>query len=93
MANPPTGATYLIDPTLRSEFQTLPLRVVSASPTKVEWSINGNAAGTSRSESALEWRLKPGQHHIVARDSKGHVAESVVITVRSRPPTRPYDWS
>jgi penicillin-binding protein 1C len=81
MANPPTGATYLIDPTLRPEFQTLPLRVVSALPTRVEWSINGSPAGISSSESALEWKLRPGQHHIVARDSRGHVAESVV-TVR-----------
>ncbi len=78
MANPPTGATYLIDPTLRPEFQTLPLRVVSASPTKVEWSINGSPAGISSSESALEWKLTPGQHHIVARDSRGNLAESVV---------------
>ena len=81
MANPPTGATYLIDPTLRPQFQTLPLRVVSGSPTRVEWSINGNPVGGSSSESALEWKLEPGQHHIVARDSKGNVAESV-ITVR-----------
>jgi hypothetical protein len=78
LANPPTGATYLIDPTLRPEFQTLPLRVVSASPTRVEWSINGNSVGISSSESALEWRLKPGRHHIVARDSRGNLAESVV---------------
>ena len=81
MANPPTGATYLIDPTLRPEFQTLPLRVVSASPTRVEWTIDGNPMGTSSSESALEWKMKPGQHHIVAKDSRGNVAESVV-TVR-----------
>ena len=81
MANPPPGATYLIDPTLRPEFQTLPLRVVSASPTTVEWTINGNPAGTSNSESALEWKMKPGQHHIVARDSRGNLTESV-ITVR-----------
>jgi len=81
IANPPTGATYLIDPTLRPEFQTLPLRVVSASPTRVEWTINGSPLGTSNSESALEWKMKPGQHHIVARHSRGQVAESV-ITVR-----------
>jgi penicillin-binding protein 1C len=81
MANPPTGATSLIDPTLRPEFQTLPLRVVSASPTRVEWSINGNSVGVISSESPLEWKLEPGRHHIVARDSKGNVAESVV-TVR-----------
>jgi membrane carboxypeptidase/penicillin-binding protein PbpC len=81
MANPPTGATYLIDPTLRPEFQTLPLRVVSASATRVEWSVNGNAVGVISSDSALEWKLQPGKHHIVARDSRGNVAESVV-TVR-----------
>jgi penicillin-binding protein 1C len=81
MANPPTGATYLIDPTLRPEFQTLPLRVVSAAPTRVEWSIDGNAVGVISSESPLEWKLQPGQHHIVARDSRGNVAQSVV-TVR-----------
>jgi penicillin-binding protein 1C len=78
IANPPSGATYLIDPTLRPEFQTLPLRVVSASPTRVEWSINGSPAGISSSESALEWTLKPGRHHIVARDRRRNVAESIV---------------
>ena len=81
ITNPPTGATYLIDPTLRPEFQTLPLRVVSASPTRVEWTIDGNPAGTSSSESALEWKMKPGQHHIVVTDTRGNRAESVV-TVR-----------
>ena len=79
LANPPTGATYLIDPTLRPEFQTLPLRVVSASPTRVEWSVNGSRLGAASSESALEWRLRPGRHSIVARDARGNVAESVVV--------------
>jgi membrane carboxypeptidase/penicillin-binding protein PbpC len=79
MSNPPTGATYLIDPTLRPEFQTLPLRVVSAAPTRIEWSVNGSRLGTASSESALEWRLRPGRHSIVARDPRGNVAESVVV--------------
>ena len=29
IVNPPSGATYLFDPTLRAEFQTLPLRAVA----------------------------------------------------------------
>jgi len=78
LANPPTGATYLIDPTLRPEFQTLPLRVVSASPTRVEWTVNGASVGAGSSEAALEWTLRPGRHRIAARDAKGNVAESVV---------------
>ena len=81
IANPPAGATYLIDPTLRPEFQSLPLRVVSASPTRVEWTVNGTRVGASSSETALDWTLRPGRHRIAARDAKGNVAESVV-TVR-----------
>ena len=81
LANPPAGATYLFDPTLRPEFQTLPLRVVSASPTRIEWSVDGVAVGTASSESTLEWPLKPGRHRVVARDQQGNVVESLV-TVR-----------
>jgi membrane carboxypeptidase/penicillin-binding protein PbpC len=78
MTSPPSGATYLIDPTLRPEFQTLPLRVVSASPTKIEWTVDGESLGVSSSESAVEWKLRPGRHHIVARDRGGNVAEAQV---------------
>jgi penicillin-binding protein 1C len=78
IASPPTGATYLIDPTLRPEFQSLPLRVVSASPSQVEWSVDGEIVGKTSTESGLEWRLRPGRHHIVARGAGGNLAESVV---------------
>jgi penicillin-binding protein 1C len=81
LVNPPSGATYLIDPTLRPEFQTLSLRVVAPSPTKVEWTVNGDSVGAASSEGALEWPLRPGQHRIAARDGEGHVVEANV-TVR-----------
>jgi penicillin-binding protein 1C len=81
LVNPPAGATYLIDPTLRRDFQTLPLRVVAARPTTIEWSVNGVPIGTASSESALEWSLVPGRHRMSARDTAGSIAESV-ITVR-----------
>jgi hypothetical protein len=81
LVNPPPGATYLIDPTLRRDFQTLSLRVVAPSPTTIEWTVNGTRAGVSSSETALEWPLRPGQHRIAARDRSGRVAESV-ITVK-----------
>src|SRR5207344_678124 len=76
LVNPPPGATYLIDPTLRRDFQTLSLRVVAPAPTTVEWTVDGVRVGVSSSESALEWPLRPGQHRITARDSAGHVVES-----------------
>ena len=81
LVNPPPGATYLIDPTLRRDFQTLSLRVVAPAPTTVEWTVDGVRVGVSSSESALEWPLRPGQHRITARDSAGHEAESG-ITVK-----------
>ena len=77
--NPPSGATYLIDPTLRREFQTLPLRVVAATPGTIEWQVAGRVVGTSSSEAALMWPLSPGVHRITARDERGRVAESSVV--------------
>lgn len=62
IANPPDGATYLIDPTLRREFQTLRLRADSA--TRVAWRINGRTV-------ADEWPLERGQHVIEAHDASG----------------------
>ena len=81
LVNPPAGATYLIDPTLRREFQTLPLRVVATRPTSIEWRVNGELLGTASSESGFEWPLRPGRHRITARAAGGGSAESA-ITVR-----------
>jgi penicillin-binding protein 1C len=79
IVNPPSGATYLIDPTLRREFQTLPLRVVAATPGPIEWQVAGRVVGTSSSEAAFMWPLTPGAHRITARDERGRVAESSVV--------------
>jgi len=79
IVNPPSGATYLIDPTLRREFQTLPLRVVATTPSTIEWQVAGRVVGTSSSEAALMWPLTPGVHRITARDERGRVAESSVV--------------
>jgi penicillin-binding protein 1C len=79
IVNPPSGAVYLIDPTLRREFQALALRAVAARPERIEWHIDGRHAGTSSSESALMWPLAPGSHRLVARTERGHVAETVFV--------------
>jgi penicillin-binding protein 1C len=81
IVNPGDGATYSIDPTLRREFQTLPLKVVAATPGPIEWSIGGRPIGTAASDAALDWPLAPGRHRIVARDARGRTAE-VAIVVR-----------
>jgi penicillin-binding protein 1C len=79
LVNPPSGATYLIDPTLRREFQTLPLRVVAAKPTTIEWSVDGETLGRASSEAAFEWPLEAGRHRIAARDASGALAESIIV--------------
>jgi penicillin-binding protein 1C len=81
IASPPSGATYLIDPTLRREFQTLPLRARTDRPTEVTWSINGRQVGSSSSESQLSWSLVPGTFEINAKDGRGNSARAL-ITVR-----------
>jgi len=73
IANPPDGATYLIDPTLRAQYQTLRLRADAAS--RVTWRVN------DRPVSSAEWPLVPGRHTITATDAKGR-KDSVRILVK-----------
>jgi len=79
IVSPPDGATYLIDPTLRREFQTLPLRAATDARGSIEWSIAGKIVGSADANKALDWSLTPGEHRIVARDAQGHTAEATVV--------------
>jgi len=81
IANPPGGATYSIDPTLRREFQTLQLRAVTARPGMLEWRVNGELLARVSSESPVEWPLRAGRHIFAVRDGAGGTSEAV-ITVR-----------
>ena len=63
IANPPNGATYLIDPTLRRQFQTLSFRAVARS--RVTWSVDNR-------KTEEHWPLAPGIHTIAAVDDDGH---------------------
>jgi len=78
ITNPPDGATYLIDPTLRREFQTLALRAVTPVPVRIEWRVDGKAVGAASSDAAVSWPLTPGTHRIVARDPRGRTAEATI---------------
>jgi penicillin-binding protein 1C len=79
IANPPEGATYSIDPTLRREFQALPLRAVTASPTTVQWSVDGAPVGSSSSDRPLAWPLAVGTHRIDVQDADGRRASASVV--------------
>jgi penicillin-binding protein 1C len=79
IANPPPGAIYSVDPTLRRDFQALPLRAVTEDPTTVTWLVDGVALGTASSDAALSWPLVVGPHRIEARDAHGRTARTSVV--------------
>ncbi len=81
IANPPSGATYLIDPTLRREFQTLPLRATTARPGILEWFVDGRSLGRTGSDASLMWPLSSGTHTVLVRDEQGRSA-TAAITVK-----------
>jgi penicillin-binding protein 1C len=78
ITNPPPGAIYLIDPTLRREFQTLPLRASGATGT-VSWTIDGRATGTASAEVPVHWPLALGRHVVAVEDARGRRAETTVV--------------
>ncbi len=74
---PLAGATYSIDPTLRREFQSLPLRAGGVpAGTEVEWLVDGASIGRVRADGTLRWPLVRGSHRIAVRDAAGRVAET-----------------
>ena len=79
IANPPAGAIYSVDPTLRRDFQALPLRAVAPRPTTITWLVNGKAVGRASSDAAVSWPLAVGRHEIEARDADGRRARTSVI--------------
>ena len=54
VAHPADGTVFLIDPTLRAEFQAVPFRAVGAGGGQVSWTVNGRDVGIGRRR-----RLRP----------------------------------
>jgi penicillin-binding protein 1C len=81
IVNPPDGAVYLRDPTLRSAFQSLPLRAAGASAGTLRWEVNGDPVGTSPADAPLDWPLRSGSHTIVVTDGQGR-RDRTTIEVR-----------
>jgi penicillin-binding protein 1C len=79
IANPPSGAVYSIDPTLRREFQSIPLRAITGRPTTLTWLVDGAPVGTASSERTIAWPLAAGPHDIEVRDSDGRSARASVV--------------
>lgn len=79
IVNPPAGAVYLKDPTLRGEYQTLPLRAIVAGPSRrLTWQVDGKAVGISPPEGSLHWPISVGEHEIAVADEEGHSDEATI---------------
>jgi penicillin-binding protein 1C len=79
IVNPPAGALYSIDPTLRPEFQAIALAVVAPVPGAIEWRVDGAPVGRASSDERLLWSLTPGSHVITARDESGRTARTTIV--------------
>ena len=79
IASPADGSTYLIDPTLRREFQSLSLRIISSPRGAIEWWIDGRPIARTSVQPAASWSLTPGTHTFVARDEDGRTARSTIV--------------
>ena len=65
---------YLLDSTLRPEFQALSLRSRGGAPGRREWSVDGTSIGSATGNDALRWPLARGTHEVEVRDDSGHAA-------------------
>ena len=82
IVNPPAGAVYLRDPTLRAEFQTLPLRAAADGRAgALTWTVDGRAVGRVSADRAVEWPLAVGEHLVTVSDARGRRDEAA-ITVK-----------
>jgi penicillin-binding protein 1C len=81
IVSPPDGAVYLIDPSLRRNFQTLPLRATMPERGVLEWRVDDQVVARGEATAAIDWPLIPGRHTIQVRDGKGR-ATGVAITVK-----------
>jgi penicillin-binding protein 1C len=79
IVNPPAGASYLFDPTLRAEFQTLPLRAEAAAGARLTWSVDGHGVGVAAGDAELNWPLQRGRHVVCVDDGQGRRDEAVIL--------------
>ena len=75
VTSPADGTVFLIDPTLRAEFQAVPLRAIGAGSARLSWAVNGREVGTVTGDASLHWTLERGVQHAVVRDGEGRTAD------------------
>jgi membrane carboxypeptidase/penicillin-binding protein PbpC len=79
ISSPLAGALYLIDPTLRPEFQRLPLRARGAATGPLEWFVDDAPIGRAHRDEPMWWPLAKGTHTIAVRDAGGRSASTHIV--------------
>ena len=74
IAHPAEGTVFLIDPTLRPEFQALAFRATGTDGNDVSWTVDGRAIGAARADQPVLWPLERGSHVASVRDGLGRTA-------------------
>ena len=74
IVRPLGGAVFLIDPTLRPEFQALTLTARASGAARLEWFVDGDSLGIVDRDASIKWSLARGHHEIVVRDDQGRSA-------------------
>ncbi len=74
VVHPAEGTVFLIDPTLRPEFQAVPFRAGGAGGGQVTWAVDGREVGPAAADGSVLWPLQRGSHVAVVRDARGRTA-------------------
>jgi penicillin-binding protein 1C len=73
IVRPLPGAVFMLDPTLRPEFQALTF-VAQGGHGPLLWTINGRPLRTDERGDPERWPLVRGRHEVVVRDGRGATA-------------------
>ena len=78
IVRPLGGALFLLDTTLRREFQSVALAARGGTPGPLEWFVDEQSFGIDRGGAPLRWPLARGRHHIEVHDRAGHSATTSI---------------
>lgn len=78
IVRPLGGALFLLDPTLRAEYQSVPLSARGGAAGPLEWFVDGVPVGRDGRDGQLRWSLIRGRHSIVVKDLEGRSASTYV---------------
>ncbi len=86
---PADDATFYIDPVLRREYQTIPLRgTVPDTLSEAHWVVDGTRHAPA--DGPARWELAPGTHRLVLRGRHGdHPVESRPVRIHVVSPSSP----